>query len=245
MHANPLPVQTAPTSRPVLALFDLDHTLLAADTNELWLALLASEGLIDGPDVLARQARYLADYVGGRLDILAYMAFQLEPLAGKRVESLLPLRAQFAAEYLAPRIAPAAPALVARHRANGDTCAIVSATHRFLVEPSAQQVGIDELICTEIEIVDGRFSGRVAGIPCFRERKIDCVQDWLARRGTAADALAEAWFYSDSANDLPLLEHVGRPVAVDPDARLAQAAAERGWPTITLLDAQLCAETGR
>ena len=223
------------TPSPSIALFDLDHTLLAGDSNELWLGFLADRGLIDAAAVLARQAHYLADYTAGRLDILAYLEFQLEPLAGRSLESLQPLRDAFAATQLAPRIAPGAASLIAHHRAQGQRCAIVSATHRFLAEPSARLLGIDNLICTEAEVVDGRFTGRIDGEPCFRERKIGHVHRWLARLGLdPANALSHAGFYSDSANDLPLLEAVGRPVAVDADARLTDVARERGWPQLSL-----------
>lgn len=218
-----------------IALFDLDHTLLAGDSNELWLGFLVARGLIDGAAVMARQAHYLADYTAGRLDILTYLEFQLEPLAGRTLESLHPLREAFAATQLAPRIAPGAAPLIAHHRAQGQRCAIVSATHRFLAEPSARLLGIDSLICTEADVVDGRFTGRIKGAPCFHARKIDHVRTWLATLGLdPANTLSQAWFYSDSANDLPLLEAVGHPVAVDADIRLSAVAAERDWPRISL-----------
>ncbi len=218
-----------------IALFDLDHTLLGGDSNELWLSFLAERGLIDGTAVMARQVQYLADYMAGRLDILAYLEFQLAPLADRTLESLHTLREDFATSQLAPRIAPGAASLIAHHRAQGHRCAIVSATHRFLAEPSARLLGIDSLICTEPEVVNGRFTGRISGEPCFRERKIGHVHRWLATLGLdPANTLSQSWFYSDSANDLPLLEAVGRPVAVDADVRLTDVARERGWPLISL-----------
>lgn len=218
-----------------IALFDLDHTLLAGDSNALWLSFLAERGLIDGAAIMERQAHYLADYTAGRLDILAYLEFQLEPLAGRTLESLHPLLEAFAAIHLAPRIAPGAASLIAHHRVRGQRCAIVSATHRFLAEPSAKVLGIDTLLCTEAEVIDGRFTGRISGKRCFRERKIGHVLNWLATLGAApTEVLPHTWFYSDSANDLPLLEAVGNPVAVDADARLYAVTDERGWQRISL-----------
>lgn len=215
-----------------LALFDLDHTLLAADTNELWLNFLVDEGCIDGPRTLARQARYYDDYLAGRLDIGAYLAFQLETLAGRTLAELLPLRARFAHTRLLPALAPQAAALVAGHRAQGHRCAIVSATHRFLVEPAAQALGIADLLVTEAELVDGRFSGALCGQPCFRELKPLRVEAWRSEEGLSG--ALPSWFYSDSLNDLALLERVDHPVAVDPDPALAAAAARRGWTVISL-----------
>lgn len=220
---------------PSIALFDLDHTLLAGDSNALWLGFLAERGLIDGAAIMERQARYLTDYTAGRLDILAYLEFQLEPLAGRTLESLNPLLETFSATQLAPRIAPGAASLIAHHRAQGHRCAIVSATHRFLAGPSANMLGIDTLLCTEAEVIDGRFTGRISGEPCFRERKIGHVLNWLATLGAnPTEVLPHTWFYSDSANDLPLLEAVGYPVAVDADARLYAVTDERGWQRISL-----------
>ncbi len=222
-----------------LAIFDLDNTLLAGDSDYLWGQFLADLGIVDGPSYERENARFFAEYREGRLDILAFLRFSLRPLAQHRMQDLHSWRARFMREKIEPLITAAAEALVARHRAAGDTLMIVTATNAFVTAPIAERLGISQLIATDPEIVDGRFTGNVAGTPSFREGKVIRLQDWLTRHDTS---LAGASFYSDSHNDLPLLELVERPVAVDPDPILTDQAKRRGWPIISLRGKQAPAE---
>ncbi|RMG31938.1 MAG: HAD family hydrolase [Gammaproteobacteria bacterium] len=214
-----------------LALFDLDNTLLADDSDYLWGEFLVEQGLVDGDWYARENARFYEDYRQGRLDIDAFLRFSLRPLAEHPTERLLALRDQFLREKILPVIPPAARRLLARHAAAGDTRVIVTATNAFVTRPIADALGVEHLIATEPECIDGRYTGRVQGIPCFREGKVRRLEAWLAETG---HTLEGSWFYSDSHNDLPLLERVDRPVAVDPDDRLRAVAAERGWPVISL-----------
>ncbi|MDZ7747440.1 MAG: HAD-IB family hydrolase [Halofilum sp. (in: g-proteobacteria)] len=210
-----------------LAIFDLDHTLLADDSDHLWGQYLAEHGVVDGEHYLRENDRYMADYKAGRLDIDAFLRFSLRVLGEHEPAELARLRAGFVEEKIVPVVAPGAPGLLARHREAGDHLMIITATNRFVTEPIAQMLGVETLLATEAEMRDGRYTGLPTGTPCFREGKVTRLEAWLADNG--AD-LAGASFYSDSHNDLPLLERVERPVAVDPDPQLAQAAAEREWP---------------
>jgi len=214
-----------------LALFDLDNTLLAGDSDYLWGCFLAREGLVDGEAYERENLRFYRDYQAGRLDIHEFLRFALRPLADHDPELLETVRARFVAEIIAPIVAPGARALLDRHRAAGDRVAIVTATNRFVTGPIAALLGVDDLLATEPQRVDGRYTGEPDGVPCFREGKVTRLHAWLAAEGLD---LAGSWFYSDSLNDLPLLEAVDHPVAVDPDPTLAATAAERGWPVISL-----------
>lgn len=217
-----------------LVLFDLDHTLLAADTNSLWLDFLADQGYLDKERITREQQRWYADYVNGCLDFESYMRFQLEPLRGIPRITLISLRDRFSRTRLAPKIAPGATALVRAHHDQGHICAIVTATHHFLAEPVAKLVNIEHLIATEAQLVNGFFTGYPGNMLCFGEGKIIAVEQWLERAGTDPTLVDGASFYSDSSNDLPLLERVANPVAVDPDECLKTIAMQRGWPMISL-----------
>lgn len=212
-----------------LVLFDLDHTLLDGDSNQLWLGWLVERGAAPASRLAEQQAHY-ARYQAGTLDIDAYLAFHLSLLVERSVAEWRPLRDAFVAERIGPRIGPAARAAVERHRDAGDTLAVVTATHDFLAEGIVALLGAPPLVATRCEVADGRFTGRVDGIPCFSDAKPRCVRDWLAAAGRRWEDFTAVRFYSDSANDLPLLEAVDRPIVVDPDPRLAAIAAERGWP---------------
>ena len=214
-----------------LALFDLDNTLLAGDSDYLWGCFLAREGLVDGEAYERENLRFYRDYQAGRLDIHEFLRFALRPLADHDPALLEAVRARFLEETIAPIVAPGARDLLARHRAAGDRVAIVTATNRFVTGPIAALLGVDDLLATEPQRVDGRYTGEPDGVPCFREGKVTRLHAWLAQEGLD---LAGSWFYSDSLNDLPLLEAVDHPVAVDPDPTLAATAAERGWPVISL-----------
>jgi len=213
-----------------LVLFDLDHTLLDGDSNQLWIEYLVAAGLADG-DALRRQDEDHARYLLGKLDIVAYIECQLSLLVGDSVSNWLERRERFLATKVAPRISAEAKGVVAAHRAAGDCAVIVSATHSFLSGGVGALFGLDTL-APQPEVRDGCFTGRISGEICYAERKMACVSLWLARSGLSFGDFQETVFYSDSANDLPLLESVDRPVAVNADARLAAVATERGWPSL-------------
>ena len=182
----------------------------------------------------AQNAAFFEQYKAGTLDIHEYLGFALRPLAAHTSAELARWHGAFMRERILPMITPRARALVARHRAAGELCAVVTATNSFVTAPIAREFGVPHLLATEPEAVDGRYTGRVAGVPCFREGKIERVEAWLRALGQRLDTLEDSTFYSDSHNDLPLLERVRRPVAVDPDPQLAAEAARRGWPVISL-----------
>lgn len=214
-----------------LALFDLDHTLLDGDSDSLWGRFLVEEGAVDAEEYRREGARYMAEYRSGRLDIHEFLAFGLRPLKDNTPERLEGWRRRFMQECVLERIPAASRALLQQHRAAGHTLAIITATNSFITAPIAAEFGVDALIATEPEQDGARFTGRVAGPPCFREGKVVKLDAWLAQRGAHPE---ESWFYSDSHNDLPLLERVGHPVAVNPDEVLTRVAAERRWPVMNL-----------
>jgi len=211
-----------------LVLFDLDHTLLDGDSNHLWIEYLMASGLA-GPDAMERQAEGHARYLVGTLDIVEYIEFQLSLLGKGTVAEWLPRRAQFLASCVGPRISALARQAVEAHRAAGDCMVIISATHSFLAEGAGELLGLD-VLAPPAEVRDGAFTGRIGGEICFAERKRVCLGAWLERSGRTLGDFSATVFYSDSANDLPLLESVDEPVTVNPDARLAAVAIERGWP---------------
>jgi len=214
-----------------LAIFDLDNTLLRGDSDYEWGQFLIGEGVVD-PEYAAREHdRYYADYVAGRLDIYAFLAFQLEPLARFDRATLERWRQRFVLTRILPLIRPDARRLVAGHRRDGDTLLIITATNSFITRPVADEFGITHLLATEPEQAGGRFTGRVAGVPCYREGKVARLGAWLAQTG---HSLRGSTFYSDSHNDLPLLEAVDHPVAVNPDPELARRARARRWPVLEL-----------
>lgn len=214
-----------------LAIFDLDHTLLAGDSDHLWGQYMIRHGLVDASEFARQNDRFYADYKAGRLDIAAYMRFALEPLVRLGPEPLLPLRQRFVAEEIAPIVAPMAPALLERHRIQGDRLLIITATNRFITEPIAAELGVDDLLATDPEIVDGRYTGNIAGTPCYQAGKAVRLAQWLKEQDERYDRTT---FYSDSLNDLPLLGQVDEPVAVDPDDTLRAEAQRRRWPIISL-----------
>jgi HAD superfamily hydrolase (TIGR01490 family) len=214
-----------------LALFDLDHTLIPFDSGMAWTRFLVREGALDD----GAEARYLVfcqQYVEGMLDIYAMVRANLLPLAAFEPEQLAQWRSRFEREIAAQLPDDAMRARVAHHLGRGDLCAVVTATERLVAEPFARAFGIEHLVATEGVMIDGRPTGEIAGLPCFREHKLTRVQAWLAGLNTAPDTIAafdESFFYSDSINDLPLLEAVTRPVAVRPDERLRALAQARVW----------------
>ena len=217
-----------------LALFDLDNTLLAGDSDYEWARFLVSRGIVDGPSYEAKNDYFYSEYKAGTLDITAFLEFQLSPLARHSMEQLQAWHAEFMRERVLPMIMPAARALVARHTAAGDLCAVITATNAFVTAPITRELGVGHLIATQPEVEEGRYTGRWLGTPCFQHGKITCLDQWLAAQGRTLAGFEQSWFYSDSRNDLPLLERVSTPVAVDPDDTLRAVAAERGWPIISL-----------
>ncbi len=217
-----------------LALFDLDNTLLAGDSDYAWGQFLIERGVLDGPRYEARNDEFFRRYKAGTLDIREFLDFQLAPLARRPRAELDAWHRDFMREHILPMILPGARALVARHRDAGDVCAILTSTNAFITAPIARELGVPHLLATELEVCGEGYTGRPAGTPCFREGKIERLNEWLASRGETLSSYARSWFYSDSLNDLPLLERVTDPVAVDPDETLARIAEERGWPVISL-----------
>jgi HAD superfamily hydrolase (TIGR01490 family) len=217
-----------------LTLFDLDNTLLAGDSDYEWGQFLIERGILSRDVYEAQNARFFEQYKSGTLDIHEYLGFALGPLAAHGADDLARWHADFMRSRILPMIAPRARALVAEHLAAGDLCALVTATNSFVTAPIAREFGVPHLVATEPEVAAGRFTGRVAGTPCFREGKVRRVDEWLEALGRRLEDFSDSRFYSDSHNDLPLLERVRHPVAVDPDEPLAAEAARRGWPRISL-----------
>ena len=216
-----------------LALFDLDDTLLDGDSDFHWAQYLIERGVIDRGHYERRNASFHGHYSSGTLDIHEYLAFQLGPLAGRPREELDEWHRAFMAEKVRPLIHAKTPSLLASHA--DALVAIVTATNSFVTGPIARELGVGHLIATEAEVApDGRFTGRAAGTPSFREGKVARVREWLATLGHRFEDFTETWFYSDSHNDLPLLEMVSMPVAVDPDPLLEGRARERGWPILRM-----------
>lgn len=214
-----------------LALFDLDHTLIPFDSGMAWTRHLIGLGALPA-DAEQRHLDFCHQYVAGTLDIHAMHSAVVAPLAAFDPVQLHAWREAFA-RAMAERLSPAMRAVVASHLARGDTCAVVTATSRLVAEPFAQAFGIEHLVATEPAMVDGRPSGAIAGLPCYREHKVTRVSAWLACLGAPPLDQAEAsWFYSDSISDLPLLQCVTNPVAVRPEARLRELCRAAGWPVI-------------
>jgi HAD superfamily hydrolase (TIGR01490 family) len=217
-----------------LALFDLDNTLLSGDSDFEWAQFLITQGVLDREAYAARNLEFYEQYKAGTLDIHVFLDFQLKPLSRHPRAQLDAWHAQFMQTRILPMIGDPARALVNRHRAEGDTLAIITATNRFVTAPIAREFGIAHLIATEAEQVDGEFTGKTLDIPCFREGKVKRLEAWLAAHGASWQSIQRSWFYSDSHNDLFLLERVTDPVAVDPDPQLMQTAQARGWPVMNL-----------
>jgi HAD superfamily hydrolase (TIGR01490 family) len=214
-----------------LAIFDLDNTLLAGDSDYLWGEFLVEKGVVDGRAYKQENERFYQEYKAGHLDIFEFQRFSLRPLRDNTMEDLLNWRREFLAAKISPIISPQSRQLVEKHRDAGDTLLIITATNAFVTAPIAQQYGIDHLIATEPERLDGHYTGEVAGVPSFKEGKVNRLQNWLQEH---AEDLQGSWFYSDSHNDLPLLESVEHPVAVDPDETLSRIARERNWQILKL-----------
>ncbi|MFA6179977.1 MAG: HAD family hydrolase [Candidatus Methylopumilus sp.] len=217
-----------------LALFDLDNTLLAGDSDYQWGQFLMEEGLLERELHQAKNLQFYEDYKAGELDIYAFLEFQLKPLSERKRAELDKLHERYMQRKILPMMTDKAKALVEKHKANGDVMLIITATNSFVTNPIAKAFGIDDLIGTTPEEVDGEFTGRVTGTPSFQQGKVTRLHEWLAERGQSLSDFETTWFYSDSHNDLPLMKLVDKPVAVDPDPVLKAYADEQGWPVISL-----------
>lgn len=214
-----------------LAIFDLDNTLIAGDSDHSWGQFLCAEGLVDAQRFSHDNDRFYQDYQEGRLDIYAYLRFALAPLTGRSIEEVARLQQQFMRDWVEPMLLPAAFELLDKHRNRGDELVIITASNTVVTGPIAERLGVATLMGCDTEIVGGKYTGQPTGVPSFQEGKVTRLQDWLS---TTGHSLTGAWFYSDSHNDLPLLERVDNPVATDPDPQLAAVANDRGWPIISL-----------
>jgi HAD superfamily hydrolase (TIGR01490 family) len=217
-----------------LTLFDLDNTLLSCDSDYEWGQFLVDRGVLEREAYEAQNTAFYEQYKDGTLDIHEFLGFALRPLADHSAEDLGRWHADFMTSRIRPAITGKARDLVRGHLEAGDLCAVITATNSFVTAPIAREFGVPHLLATEPERVAGRYTGRVAGVPCFREGKITRLEAWLGAQGRRLRDFPESSFYSDSHNDLPLLERVTRPVAVDPDPKLAAVARARGWPAVSL-----------
>lgn len=217
-----------------LALFDLDNTLLAGDSDFEWGQFLIGEGVLDREVHQARNVQFYEDYKAGTLDINAFLEFQLKPLSRHPRSQLDAWHAKYMEQKIRPMITEKSRALVQKHRDNGDLMVIITATNSFVTGPIAREFGIDHLIGTDPEQIAGEFTGRVSGVPSFKEGKVTRMNQWLESRGQRLEDFETTWFYSDSHNDLPLMKLVQNPVAANPDPQLKAHAEANGWPIISL-----------
>lgn len=214
-----------------LTLFDLDNTLITNDSDFLWGQYLVDNNIVDPHQYEEKNRQFFEDYEQGNLDIDSYLRFSLEPLTQFPLKQLYQWRAHYVESIIQPLIAPGTPALLQKHRAQGDTLLIISATNLFVTQPIAELLGIEHIISTIPEMINGQYTGNYLGTPTFQQGKVSALEEWMNKHG---HTLAGSTFYSDSHNDLPLLEQVDHPVAVNPDERLAQIAGKRNWPIIDL-----------
>ena len=217
----------------VLAIFDLDNTLIAGDSDHSWGEFLVSEQLVDAQQFKKTNDQFYADYVAGSLDIFAYLEFSLQPLTEMSMAELDKLHKRFMQQVIAPMQLAKAKALLQQHRDAGDRLLIITSTNRFIVEPICHSLGVTEILATDAQIVDGRYSGKIEGVPTYQEGKVVRLNAWLAEQ---RETLEGSWFYSDSINDLPLLLEVDHAVAVDPCPALQEIAAQKHWQIISLRD---------
>lgn len=214
-----------------LAIFDLDNTLLAGDSDHAWGEFLVERGLVDGAWYKAQNDRFYADYCRGELDIIAYSEFVFAVLTREEPATLAAWHRDFMASRVQAMILPKGRELLQKHRDAGHRLLIITATNRFITGPIAAELGVADLIATEPEMQGERYTGKVSGVPCYQHGKIERLEQWLAATGESAEG---CWFYSDSRNDIPLLEYATHPVAVDPDEPLRAHAASNSWPVLSL-----------
>jgi HAD superfamily hydrolase (TIGR01490 family) len=216
-----------------LAIFDLDNTLIADDSDYLWGQFLVDQGIVDKAYYEEANAKFYSAYKQGTLNITEFLHFSLKPLADNTPDDLYRWRDQFIEAIIKPLLLQPAQQLIAKHRKRGDTLMVITATNRFVTEPIVKLFGIELLLATTPEFVDGRFTGNFSGIPCFQKGKVKLLEEWLEQ---SSETLANSWFYSDSHNDLALLKQVDNPVAVDPDEKLSAYAKAANWPIVSLRD---------
>lgn len=221
-----------------LAIFDLDNTLIAGDSDHGWGEFMVAQGMVDPVEYKRSNDQFYADYERGEMDLQAYLNFSLEPLTHYSLEELNTLHQKFMQEVVNPIRLPQAEALLAKHRSEGDYLLIITSTNGFITKPIAESLGVDDILATDAEIINDRYTGKMTGIPCFQDGKITRLHQWLetAREKGFEGDLTDCYFYSDSINDLPLMQEVPNPIAVDPDDALRQHAEQQGWPVISLRD---------
>ncbi len=226
-----IPFDIVEIKKMALAIFDLDNTLLGGDSDYLWSEFLVENNYVDGENHQKMNEFFYQQYLAGTMDIFEFSAFQLKPLADNNIEVLYRWREAYLEQQIAPIILPAAKALIAKHQQAGDTLLILTATNDFITAPIAEQLGVPNLIATEAEMINGQYTGKVAGTPSYQQGKVTRLNDWLSQQKMS---LKGSYFYSDSHNDLPLLKLVDHPIAVDPDDTLRQFAQQQGWKVISL-----------
>jgi len=214
-----------------LAIFDLDHTLINGDSDYLWGEYMVEHNIVDEQAFRKRNTDFYHDYQRGKLDNDSYLAFALDPLTHYSLEELYDWRADYVEQWIRPLVAPGAAAVLEDHRQRGHELMMISATHRFVCEPIAGMLGIDTVLATTPEIIDNRYTGQFLGTPTYQRGKVIALEEWLADNHHILDG---SYFYSDSLNDLALLEHVDHPVTVNPDDQLKAIARERNWKIIDL-----------
>jgi len=215
-----------------LALFDLDNTLLAGDSDYLWGEFLTEQGVVNAELYARENQRFYEEYKKGTLDIHEFQAFSQQPLVDNPTDKMRSLHKQFFVEKIKPIMSPASFELIKQHRDSGDTLVVITATNSFVTAPIVKAFGIEHLIATEPEIIDGHYTGRIDGIPCFQDGKVKRLTAWMQEHHFD---LKGSWFYSDSHNDLPLLLEAENPVAVDADEQLLEYAKHHNWKIISLL----------
>ena len=225
-----------PNSASSLAIFDLDNTLLAGDSDHAWGEFLCANGHVDAQQHQQLNDQFYQAYCDGDLDIDAYLKFALSAIAGKTPAELSQLHADFMQQFIQPMRLKKADALLQQHRKKGDFLLIITATNDFITAPIAQALGVDDLIASQAEIINGVYTGKPTGIPSFQDGKVARLKQWLSDRDFSLEA---AYFYSDSHNDLPLLSAVGHPIAVDADETLQQHAVQMDWPSISLREVNI------
>ena len=216
-----------------LAIFDLDNTLLNGDSDYLWGKFLSQQGHVDARQYEKENQRFYNEYVAGTLDIFEFLEFSLAPLSQIKMAELNKLHNNFMDECIRPLITSKSRALIKKHADQNDTLLIITATNLFITAPIAEELGISNILATDPEVIDNRYTGKVHGIPCFRDGKVERLMAWINETG---EKLTGSYFYSDSHNDIPLLEFVNKSIAVDPDETLRSHAESKGWDIISLKD---------
>ncbi len=214
-----------------LAIFDLDNTLIAGDSDHAWGQFLVNKGLVDSDNFRRANDRFYEEYKAGTHNIIEYLQFSLTPLTHHSMEYLAELHKEFMQDYINPMMLPKAQQLLQKHRAQGDYLLIITATNGFVTRPIAAALEVDDILTTDPEVLNNRYTGKFIGIPTFQKGKVLRLEDWLKEKKFTLD---DAYFYSDSINDLPLLEKVPNPIVVDPDPKLHAAAIERNWAVMSL-----------